>query len=182
MESNQPRLKRLFIFSSIIFIIISILCIINYSVNQTLSWALYPIGALILLWATIAPAIGLTQVKLIGSFAGMSLTLIPFLYLVAKLCGDSSWFFPLALPLALSFLISFSLYIICVYWILNKWLLTAAAFFLFGVILNFIVGEIISSYLINQEIQGEVINRSTIFFFSICSAILAVIGFSRKKI
>ncbi|MEI7628660.1 MAG: hypothetical protein WCJ80_10485, partial [Bacteroidota bacterium] len=55
MESAQPTTKRLIIFSSIILAIIGILSIINYSVSQTLSWSLYPIGALLMIWATFAP-------------------------------------------------------------------------------------------------------------------------------
>jgi len=55
MESKQQNVKGLIIFSTVILSIITILCIINYSINQTLSWSLYPIGALLMIWATFAP-------------------------------------------------------------------------------------------------------------------------------
>jgi hypothetical protein len=157
-----------------------ILCIINYSISQTLNWSLYPIGALFVVWATLAP-IDLPQYKLLGSFIGFSMTLIPYLYIVANLSGDGEWFWPLAFPLALSFIITAGIFIAFFTRLGNKWFTGAGAFFLFGVVLNFVVGEIIENYLKEQNIQGQIINRFTLYSFLFVSFLFALIGFQRSK-
>lgn len=181
MSSNQPSARGLIIFSIIILVLISILCIINYSISQTLNWSLYPIAALIMVWATIAPIVGLPQYKLLGSFIGLSFTLIPFLYMIANLSGDGEWFWPLALPLALCFLGVLGVCFAFLSRSASKWYNASATFFLFGVVLNYAVGEILRSYLQNQNIHEQIINRSTIFSCLLASFILAIIGYQRRS-
>ena len=180
MESAQPTTKRLIIFSSIILAIIGILSIINYSVSQTLSWSLYPIGALLMIWATFAPT-DLPRYRLLGSFIGFSFSIFPFLYLIAALSSDGAWFWPLAVPLALSLIVSLGIFFFLFLHLKNKWYTGAVAFFLFGVVLNYMVGEIIKRYLDYKIIQGEIYNRATVYSFLLASILFALIGFQRSK-
>lgn len=180
MESKQPTTKGLVIFSSIILVLMAILCIINYSISQTLNWSLYPIGALFMVWATIAPVIGLPRYKLLGLFIGLSITLIPFLYMIANLSGEGEWFEPLALPLALSFLGTVGIFLVFQSRLRNKWYTGAVAFFLFGVVLNYTVGEIIRQYLQNKNVQSQIINRYTLVSFLLTSFLFALIGFQKR--
>jgi len=180
MESKQQNVKGLIIFSTVILSIITILCIINYSINQTLSWSLYPIGALLMIWATFAPT-DLPRYRLLGSFIGFSFSIFPFLYLIAALSGDGAWFWPLAVPLALSLIVSLGIFFFLFLLLKNKWYTGAVAFFLFGVVLNYMVGEIIKRYLDGQNIQGEIYNRATVYSFLLASILFALIGFQRSK-
>jgi hypothetical protein len=179
MESKQPTSKRLVIFSSFILVIIAILCIINYSISQTLSWSLYPIGALLLIWATFAPT-DLPKYRMLGSFIGFSFSVFPFLYLIAILSGGGNWFWPLAVPLALCFIVTTGIFLFLFLQLKNKWYIGAAAFFLFGVALNYLVGEIIKHYLDDQNIQGEIYNRATLYSFLLASFLFALIGYNRR--
>lgn len=180
MKTNKPSSKGLLIFSSIILALIGILCIINFSINHTLNWSLYPIGALLLIWATFAPA-DLPKYRLLGSFIGFSFSIFPFLYLIATLSGNMGWFWPLAVPLTLSFITALGVFFILLIQLKNKWFKVAAAFFLFGVVLNFVVGVIIQHYLETHSIQEEIYNRATLFGSLLTSILLALIGFSRRR-
>lgn len=180
MRTKQRSIKGLVIFSSIILSIIGILCIINFSINHTLSWSLYPIGALLMIWATFSPT-DLPRYRLLASLIGFSFSIFPFLYLIATLSGNGSWFWPLAVPLALSLIVTLGIF----FFLLllqpkNKWYIGAAAFFLFGVVLNYIVGEIIQRYLDNHNIQGEIYNRGIAYSFLLVSFLLVLIGYNRR--
>lgn len=179
MENKQPSTKGIIIFSSIILAIIAILSIINFSINQTLSWSLYPIGALLMIWATFAPT-DLPKYRLLASFIGFSFSIFPFLYLVATLSGDGKWFWPLAVPLALSLIVMLGIFFFLFLQLKNKWYTVAAAFFLFGVVLNYMVGEIVTRYLDDHNIQGEIYNRATVYSFLLASILFALIGFNRR--
>lgn len=180
MEPKQPTVKRLVIFSSIILAIIAILSIINYSISQTLSWSLYPIGALLLIWATFAPS-DLPRYRLLGSFIGFSFSIFPFLYMVSILSSDGNWFWPLGAPLALSFILVTGVFLFLLMYLKNKWFTGAAAFFLFGVVLNFIVCEIIRQYLQNQNVEAQIINRSALIGCLLVSFLFALIGFQKRS-
>jgi hypothetical protein len=179
MTTQQPSTRKLVIFSSIILALIIILIIINYSVNQTLSWSLYPIGALLMIWATFAPT-DLPRYRLLGSFIGFCFSIFPFLYLIATLSGDDKWFWPLAVPLALSLIVTLGIFFFLFLRLKNKWYTGASAFFLFGVVLNFMVGEIIKRYLDDLNIQGEIYNRATLYSFLLASFLFTLIGYNRR--
>lgn len=179
MSVQKPSSKGLFIFSGIIAVIIGILCIINFSISHTLNWSLYPIAALLMIWATFAPA-DLPKYRLLGSFIGFSFTLFPFLYLIATLSGNNGWFWPLAVPLALSLIISLGIFFFLLIHLKSKWYKIASAIFLFGVLLNYMVGEIIEHYLAVQNIQGEIYNRATAYSLLLASFLFAGIGFNRQ--
>ena len=179
MTAKQRSSKGLVLFSIIILSLIGILCIINLSVNQGLNWSLYPIGALVLVWAILAP-ISLPGYKLLGSYMGLSITLIPYLYLIAHLSGDGAWFWPLAFPLALSFLGAAGIFLVFFYRLKNQWQIVAAAFFLFGVVFNSVTGEIIRHYLADQNIKDQIINRSTIYSFILLTFLSVLVGYQKR--
>jgi hypothetical protein len=179
MTSQHPTSRRLVIFSSIILALIAILTIINYSINKTLSWSLYPIGALLMIWATFSPT-DLPKYRLLGSFIGFSFSIFPFLYLIATLSGNGTWFWPLAVPLALSLILTLGIFFFLFLQLKNKWYTGAAAFFLFGVVLNYMVGEIIKRYLDDHNLQGEIYNRATLYSFLLASFLFALIGYNRR--
>jgi len=110
MAVPQSNSRKLVIFSIIIVALITVLSIINYSISQTLSWSLYPIGALLMIWATFAPT-DRPKYRLLGSFLGFSFSIFPFLYLVATLSGDVGWFWPLAVPLTLSLIVTLGIFL-----------------------------------------------------------------------
>jgi hypothetical protein len=102
------------------------------------------------------------------------------LYLIATLSGDGKWFWPLAVPLAVSLIVTLGVFIFLFLHLKNKWYTGASAFFLFGVVLNYIVGEIVKRYLDDHNIQGEIYNRATLYCFLLASFLFALIGLNRR--
>ncbi len=131
------------------FLLISMIClIVNYSVNHSISWSLFPIGALIVVWATTLPVLVLKNNKLLGLFAGLAITLVPYLFLIQSQTSAKGWVLQLALPIALLFLFILGISLIgFTYMKANKFYPVALAIFLFGVVGNFGVGLIISRFL-----------------------------------
>jgi hypothetical protein len=133
-----------------------------------------------MIWATFSPT-DLPKYRMLGSFIGFSFSIFPFLYLIAMLSSNGKWFWPLAFPLALSLIVTLGIFLFLFLQLKNKWYTGAAAFFLFGVVLNYIVGEIIRRYLQKQNIEGQIINQSTIYSSLFISFLSALIGFQKKK-
>jgi membrane protein YdbS with pleckstrin-like domain len=81
MAAISKTNDRPVIIISAIFLLVSMIClIINYSVNRSISWSLFPIGALIVVWAMIVPLILMDNNKSLGVFVGLAATLIPYLF------------------------------------------------------------------------------------------------------
>lgn len=177
-ETNSNN-RGLRIFSSVIIFICLVCGIINYSVNQQISWSLYPIGALVMIWAFLAPLLTSLKMKQWISFAGLSITLIPYLFLIEQLSGGGNWFIPLALPIALVFLAALggSIFAFSQKGI-SKWYATAIAVFLFGVLANYEVKQMVNSYVATE--QNDIYSHTSVYSFALLSALLVLIGFNKK--
>lgn len=159
-----------------------ICAIVNYSINHTLTWAWFPIGGLVLVWAMTAPLLFLQKNRGWGVWAGSALTLIPFLYLVQYLVNGHDWFMGLALPIAGLFLAIFALCILP-FSIFKKDPLFAVAIsiLLFGVLGNYLVGRIIDDFLDGKN--GDIIYRYDSIVASVIVAVVLMVKgvFDRRK-
>jgi hypothetical protein len=176
-KTKQVKNKTMFITTSF-FLLASVVCfIINYSVNRTINWSLFPVGALIVIWATITPPLIMKKNKMLGLYTGLSLTLIPFLFLIQKLVAVKGWVMPLALPVAGLSLIAFGASLVTfAYFKSNKFYAVALTVFLFGVIVNFGVGIIVSNFLNNNN-ADDISRVSTMSGSIILSLILVIAGY-----
>ncbi|MBT8292580.1 MAG: hypothetical protein KJN70_04845 [Eudoraea sp.] len=167
---------------SLIFLAALIVClIINYSIENTISWALYPGGGLIVLWATIMPLLVLKKNKVTGLLVGLTLTLIPYIFLIQHLVSSKGWFAPLALPIAIMALIAIG---ISLFALVNKQTNTfyavALTIFLFGVLVNIGVAIVVYRYL-NETILFDTYRIATISIAVLLSLVLMIIGYNKSK-
>jgi len=167
---------------TILFLLISTIClIINYSINHAINWSLYPVGALIVIWATIIPLLILKKYKTLGLFTGLTVTLIPFLFLIQNLATVKGWAMPLAMPIAGLSLLALGISLLgFTYFKLNKFYPAALTVFLFGVIVNFGVGVIVGRFL-NGNNVNDISRVSTMSVSVILSLILIVAGYIKKN-
>ncbi len=181
MNTIIAKNKGLFILSVVVLIPLFVCALINYSIDRTLKWSLFPSGALIMVWTTIAPLFVLKKNKTLGLFLGLTITLIAYLFLIQYLVGDKDWFMPLALPIAILSLFSFgiSLYLLTNRNI-NKFYAVAITVFLFGVIVNYGVEKIVDNYLKEKNTDNNY-NILTIAISIIISLFLFVIGTLKKS-
>lgn len=176
-KTKQAKNRTMFITTTIFLLAAVVCCTINYSVNRSIDWSLFPVGALVVIWATITPLLTMKKNKLLGLYAGLSLTLIPFLFLIQKLVAVKGWVMPLALPVAGLFLIAFGASLVAfVYFKSNKFYPASLTVFLFGVIVNFGVGVIVSNFL-NENNTNDISRVSTISGSIILSLILVIAGY-----
>lgn len=173
--------RTLFIITSL-FLLMSVVCLtINYSVNRSINWSLFPIGAFILIWATILPLLIMQKNKASGLFVGLTITLIPFLFLIQNQATVKGWVIPLALPIAGLSLLGFGVCLIAFAHIKsNKFYPVALTVFLFGVIVNFGISIIVSRFL-NENNVIDISKVSTMAGSVILSLILIVIGYIKRN-
>src|SRR5882724_3463407 len=139
--------KNGLIFSVVLLLLVIICLAINYSIDQSINWSLYPAGALIVLWATVTPMLIMKKNKVIALFSGFAITLIPYLFLIQCLVPAKGWFIPLALPIAMLFLAALAISLLLFNNTrINKLYSAAVTVFLFGVAVNFAVEKIISGF------------------------------------
>jgi membrane protein YdbS with pleckstrin-like domain len=167
---------------TILFLLISTICLtINYSVNHSINWSLYPIGALIVIWATITPLLIMKKYKTLGLFTGLTISLISFLFLIQKLATVKGWAIPLALPIAGLSLLALAVTLLgFAHFKLNKFYMAALTVFLFGVIINFGVGVIVGRFL-NENNVNDISRASSLSVSVILSLILIAIGYKKRN-
>ena len=81
-ETANSSKKVIFIVTVILLFAAGICLIINYSIDHSFNWSLYPTGALMVVWATLAPLMMMKKYRVLGLFFGLAITLIPFLFLI----------------------------------------------------------------------------------------------------
>jgi hypothetical protein len=183
MITNKPTSKfnpKAWLILSAVLLFSAIVCLtVNYSIDQSFSWSLFPAGALIVLWATIAPMLFMKKNKAFILFSGFAITLIPYLFLIQYLVSEKGWFFPLALPIAILSLGALAISLLVFNNLRNKLYSSAVTVFLFGVVVNFGVGKIISSFL-NGTNADDIPRIMTISASAIAAIILVVIGYMKN--
>ncbi len=177
-DTNTGNKDRSIFILTIFLLIISLVClVINYSIDRAITWALYPIGGLIVAWATITPILGLKKYKIPGMLIGLSCTLIPYLFLIQQLVSVKGWFIPLALPISILSLIALaiSLYALA-HKKINKFYAVALTVLLFGVLINIGVAILVYRFL-EEDIVFDIYRISTISVAVILALILMIIGY-----
>ncbi len=104
LDPITRQINRRFIGSLITIVLAfpALLCgAIDFSQAGRLTWSAYVIGALILVWSWTVPYYLLRRRSLSGIFIPGVLALLSYLFLIAWLQQDLSWYLPLALPLVL---------------------------------------------------------------------------------
>lgn len=167
---------------AIIFLFSTFVCVIcNYLIQHVISWSLYEVGAIILLWAVIIPMIKMKKHKAMGMFLGLTITLIPYLFLVQYLTPVKGWVIPLALPITILSLIAVG---ITMYMFnntkANKFYSISITIFIFGVIVDSGVDKIVDNFL--KRTSGNNISVFIIVLTSVfLSFILFAIGYIKKS-
>lgn len=104
LDPISDRINRRFIAALITIGLIfpAVLCAtINYSLDNKLSWSYYVIGALITVWVFVVPFFLMKKRTVSRLFIPDVLILLLYLFLIAAVRGDFSWYWPLGVPLVL---------------------------------------------------------------------------------
>lgn len=167
---------------SMIFILAGFICLLcNFVINRTFNWSLYPVGAMLMVWLTVAPWFLLTKHRAVLSFAAFTISLIPYLFLIERLSAAKGWVVPFALPI-LGITLPGLLIVVLLfsYTKINRISLSAFAVLIFGVLVNLGVNAFVQNYL-HQQNQPNTSVPITAISFVLLSIILAVIGDIRRR-
>jgi len=182
--TSKTNEKPVLIISGI-FLLASMVClIINYSVNQSISWSLYPIGALVMLWAMIVPMLLMHSHRSLGFFIGLATTLIPFLFLIQSQTKAKGWVIQLALPIAVLSLVALGVSLLCFsYMKTNKFYPVALTIFLFGVVVNYGIEIFLSRFLNGRDNSNiDDISRVSTMSISVALTVIFIIaGYTRGR-
>ena len=80
-------------------IIICMIC--DFSLNGRFTWVVFPASSILFGWLAVAPALYFQHARLTMSLTSVSIFILPFLLVLAYATGGG-WFFPVAVPCALS--------------------------------------------------------------------------------
>ena len=145
--TNKINDKPILVITAIVLLASAICLIVNYSVNHTINWSLFPIGALIVIWATVVPMLIMNNNKSLGLLLGLAVTLVPYLFLIQSLTSTTGWVMQLALPIVVLSLVALGISLMGFRLFNNKLYAIALTIFLFGVLANYGVGIILSRFL-----------------------------------
>ncbi len=179
-KNNYSR--KVFLIITYFVLFASLVClIINFSVDQTISWSLYPIGALIVLWSTVSPLLLFNRYRFWGLFAGLTVSVILYLLLIQNLAAQKGWLLPLALPIAILSLVAFGISLAAfTAFKSNKLYAAAVTVFLFGVVVNLGVDVIVSRF-INDGNLADTSKILTTIGSAITALILMIAGYIKSN-
>jgi transcriptional regulator with XRE-family HTH domain len=166
---------------TIIFLCAVFICIIcNVAVSGSVDWALYPAGGLCVAWLVIVPLIKAKKHRALAALTGLSVSVMPFLFLVEFLLPVKGWVIPLALPIVLMAVPS--LYITTLVWAyskMNRFYALALTCLLLGVAANLAINQWVARYVneSNINISNIIIELS----FAFLSVLFFVLGCVRRK-
>lgn len=87
-------------FSLLLFVGIAVCAICDMAISHSLTWSLYPISSIIFAWLVFAPIIRYWGKGICGSLTTCSIFIVPFLYILDKLIGNSSLFLPIGIRMS----------------------------------------------------------------------------------
>lgn len=166
-------------FSILLLLGIFVCSICDVAISGTFTWSLYPISSSLFAWLVFVPLIKCGSKGIRCSLILFSIFIIPFLYVISKIIGDSGFIMPIAIKMSL-FSIAF---LWCVYLIfkgLRVHKVRAAAFSLSLVIpLCLAINFTLSKY-----IPGPMLDIWDVFSFGIIIigiVVLFVVDYLRKR-
>ena len=125
-------------------------------------------------WATLAPLMVMKSYRMPGMFVGLTITLIPFLFLIQWLSPVKGWLMPLALPLCLVFLLVLGISLLAFNYLQNKRYAIAVTIFIFGVVANVAVGKIVNGFLNHNNVED--ISRTYTLSASVLLTLLFIVA------
>jgi len=179
---SRQKLSRIVfpILSSALALSAFICLLVNYCIDQTFTWSIYPLVSLLLCFIILIPIFFLKKHRTLAAHGVLLAALIPYLYVIERMTPVDGWVLPLALPIAvLSIGVSAIIVWLVLYTRINRFITMAIAFLLAGVGVNLAINEIVVDFV------GERTSNISVFITALCFAaaaiVLVIVGFTRRK-
>lgn len=102
-------------FSALLFLGIIVCSICDVAISGAFTWSLYPISSIFFAWIIFIPVIKLGNKGLLGSLISLTVSVIPFLYILSEIIGNNA-----IMPIAMRMSFLTLAYLWCVYFIFKK--------------------------------------------------------------
>lgn len=166
-------------FSVLLLLVVIVCSICDMAISGTFTWSLYPISSSLLAWLIFVPLIKYGKKGICCSLVSFSILIIPFLYAISKIIGDSGLIMSIGIKMCL---LSIA-YLWCVYLIfkrLNTCKLKAAAFtLLLAIPLCLAINITLSKYI--SEPMFDIWDVFSFGVIIIGAVVLFVIDYLRKR-
>ena len=166
---------------TMVFVTALLICLlVNFLISRRFDWSLYPLGAVVMIWLTMAPFFIMKKFKILTSCLLFIVTSIGYLFLIELIGPAKNWVLPLAIPiLAISVLPLLVIYLLFRYTKVNRLRLMSFSFLIIGVLVNIGIHLIVRTYVgRNIEIASLII---TALIFVLLSLIPAVADEVNKR-
>lgn len=163
------------------FLIAAFVCLLcNYVLDKTFDWSLYVVGSELTAWLIITPLLVMKRHRFTGSMVGLTVSILPLLFLIEYLCPVKGWVIPLALPIVLVSLACLWISVILfVYTKIDRFYLISFLLLLFGIGLNLSCNAFVENYLGSTDVNISAV--VTAISCGLLAAVLFVVAFIRRR-
>lgn len=180
-EKKASVLRIAFICLIFSFIISSFVCMLcDFILSRSFSWSLIVVGGDIVAFLMSAPFFLMKRHRFAASLGGLTVSILPYLFLIERLTGSENWVLPLALPITvLSLVCLWVILILFAYTKINRFYLTGFIFLLFGIFLSLTINGIVDRYThqLRDPLETVVNTLSSLFI----AVLLFAYGYFRKS-
>ena len=142
------RSKKLIfmIFTLFCFLAMGTCVIVNYAINQRITWAAYPLLSIPFGW--ILTSTLFLRKYVMATLCALTVFAIPFLYFIEKITPVSDWFLPLGLPCAIAGIIFiWIIYLLFRFTNISIWYKLAVSAFLAMIIVSPVIEHSVNIFL-----------------------------------
>jgi len=141
---DRKLLFMVFTFSC--FLAAGVCLIVNYAIDQGITWAAYPLSSVLFGWLVCSPLL-LKKYGLILSLSAVTLFVLPFLWFLEKLTPADGWFIPLGIPCAIIGAVTvWLIYLVLRFLRISWWYKTAISLFIIGVITDPVINYHVAAH------------------------------------
>ena len=167
----------LMIFTLSCFIAMGVCLIVNFAINQHITWAAYPVISVPLGWMIFSPLI---YRKYTMALCVLTVAIAPYLYLMDMITPAPAWFYGLGIPIAVIGVAFFwAIYLLYRSINISIWYKAAITAFMAGIV-NFMTDNFVNGFLRTKDPLFVVLIN--VLSCIVIAAIFGVIGYMRNKV
>jgi hypothetical protein len=154
-NTNKKARTALLIYTLLGVIAIGVCFIVNFANSEGITWSLYVLYAVPVLFLGMIPLCFRVKYNIILSAAVLSVTSFPLLYLLDGISESSNWFSSLALPIAVKFIAGlwFGSVLLKIIPMKNKWYLSGILLLMFGIFMSLTTAATLEAYYADKSLE-----------------------------
>ena len=156
--SNSKKLERLFhkginvilmnkkiwlmIFTLMCIIAMGVCAIVDYAINNAITWGYIPLLSIVFGYLIIMPMFAKKH-NIVLSLSSLTITILPFLYFMEKVVPVKEWFYSLALPISVVSIVGIWISYLAWHFLkISEWYKSSILIFMWGLIISPIINHI----------------------------------------